>query len=76
MKKISIKNLWFQKKNRFSLENIKINCQYNFATSKFYIKNIVFNDDVKNIVEFQYEEITNWATFKKLIQKSTKTYSG
>lgn len=70
------KKFMVPKKNRFSLENIKINCQYNFATSKFYIKNIVFNDDVKNIVEFQYEEITNWATFKKLIQKSTKTYSG
>ena len=70
------KKFMVPKKNRFSLKNIKIDCLYNFATNKFYINNIIFNNDKKNIVELNYEEITNWATFKKIIQSSTISYSG
>ena len=64
------------KKNRFSLTKIKFEFVYNFATNKFYINKIIFNDDLKNIIDLQYEEVSNWAKFKKLIQNSTEYYSG
>ena len=49
---------------------------YSFATNKFYIDKIIFNKDKNNIIDLQYEEINNWAKFKKLIQSSTVFYSG
>ena len=70
------KKFMIPKKNRFTLKNIEINSMYSFATNKFYIDKIIFNNDKKNIIDLQYEEIDNWAKFKKLIQNSTVFYSG
>ena len=70
------KKFMIPKKNRFTLKNIEINSMYSFATNKFYVDKIIFNNDKKNIIDLQYEEIDNWAKFKKLIQNSTVFYSG
>jgi hypothetical protein len=64
------------KKNRFPIKNVGIISMYSFATNKFYIDKIIFNKDKNNIIDLQYEEINNWAKFKKLIQSSTIFYSG
>ncbi len=70
------KKFMIPKKNRFPLKNIQIKSMYSFATNKFYIDKITFNNDKKNIIYLQFEEIDNWAKFKKLVQNSTAFYSG
>ena len=70
------KKYMIPKKHRFPVKNIEIIGMYSFATNKFYIDKIIFNDDKKNNIDLQYEEINNWAKFKKLIQNSTRFYSG
>ena len=70
------KKFMIPKKNRFPIKNVGIISTYSFATNKFYIDKIIFNKDKNNIIDLQYEEINNWAKFKKLIQSSTIFYSG
>jgi len=70
------KKFMIPKKNRFPIRNVEVNCVYSFATNKFYVDKIIFNNDRINIIDIQYEEIDNWPKFKKLIQNSTNFYSG
>ena len=70
------KKFMIPKKNRFPISNVEVNCVYSFATNKFYVHKIIFNNDRNNIIDVQFEEINNWPKFKKLIQNSINFYSG